>query len=118
MFAWRAYARPIAVDLWAAFVNGDSFEVWERSYMIGPQEAPMDFLVEDKRARFQVRDKFGVGLQIGDVAKMAQAATNATGKPVEWLRIDNSNPARGILTVTFELSKLRVTAAGFKEVAA
>lgn len=118
MFAWRPYARPIAVRLWATFVNDMPFDRWEFEWERSLAESPMDFIVEDKRARFLVRDQFERVLSLRDLDLLAKAGADASGYPVEWLRLDNSRPDVDIVTITFEISRLRVTAKGFKEVSA
>lgn len=118
MFAWYPYARPMAVALWAGFVQDAAFEDWIQHWEIGDEEAPMDFFIEDKRARFALRGKLGGNFSLRDADQLAEAASNYAKRTVGWLRIDNSGPVSGVVTVTFELARLRTTAKGFKEVAA
>lgn len=118
MFAWYPYARPLAVALWAGFVQDAAFEDWIQHWENGAEEAPMDFFIEDKRARFALRGKLGREFRLWDADKLAEAASKYAERPVGWLRIDNSNPSAGTVTVTFELARLRTNAKGFKEVAA
>jgi hypothetical protein len=116
MYAWRPYAREIAEKLWAAFVEGARFEDWEREWLKGSDEAPIDFFVQDKRARFSMRGKFDRKFTLKNLDDMAVAAGKHAGTPVDWLRVDNSSPGQNIVTITFELSRLRVTASEFKPV--
>lgn len=115
MFAWHAYARPIAVKLWEEFVAEADFEFWTRHWEVAGSEAPMDFLIEDKRARFLLRGTLPPDTTIAQLGRFAEVATKAAGMDVDFLRFDNSDPVKRIYTMTFELARVRANASGFKE---
>lgn len=127
MFAWRPYARPVAIKLWEAMGPGEPFELWEKSWSITIEretgsrtvaESPLDFFIEDKRARFRLRGEMPRHTNLGQLHAMAVHAKVACGLDVEFLRLDNTDPSGNIVTITFELSRLRANASGFKEVSA
>lgn len=109
MFAWHSYARPVALKLWSAFVERAAFADWERR-----PGAPIDFIIEDKRARFMLHGALPRTCTIAEIDQLAEAASRAAGMAIDWIDLINVSGGRRF-NLLMEIARQRANAKGFRE---